>query len=293
MSFGAVAGAIGAAAGKTFVEGLANLPFTSSANSKAKRAELRNYDFQREMQQNQLKWEKEKFETAYQTAVKDLKKAGLNPVLAAMNGGNSAGSISGGSGTDIAGNVASQQATNISNSINEALNRLETQRVNNSVIDKNNAEANLVNENSAARRIENKYLNKRQKKELTKLDYETLKTRKEAELMELQKYKQKNTMESEIATSFANAVKTVSEGYIAKKDAEMLQTYGISRKEAFQLGEMGLKIVGNLINLGAGKSAIREVTNGIIKNRKMHRVSARRRPTTTNNNYKPNPYTKI
>lgn len=245
------------------------------------------------MQQNQLKWEKEKFETAYQTAVKDLKKAGLNPVLAAMNGGNTAGSIGGGSGTDVVGNVASQQATNVTNSINEALNRLETQRINNSVIDKNNAEANLVNENSAARQIENKYLDKRQKKELTKLDYETLKTRKESELMELQKYKQQNTMESEIATSFANAVKTVSEGYIAKKDAEMLQTYGISRKEAFQLGEMGLKIVGNLINLGAGKSAIREVTNGIIKNRKINRVSARRKPTTTSNLYKPNPYTKI
>lgn len=156
---------LGAALGGALGQIGGSLVGANSATSKAKRAEQRNYDFQREMQQNQLKWEKEKFETAYQTAVKDLKKAGLNPVLAAMNGGNSAGSISGGSGTDVAGNVASEQSTNVTNSINEALNRLETQRINNSVIDKNNAEANLVNENSAARRIENKYLDKRQKKE--------------------------------------------------------------------------------------------------------------------------------
>lgn len=52
-------------------------------------------------------WQAEMANTAYQRAIKDLKAAGLNPVLAALNGGASTGSGSAASTSTMSGSAAS------------------------------------------------------------------------------------------------------------------------------------------------------------------------------------------
>lgn len=287
MDLGSLGGLAGNAIGTTVGWGLGKI---DNSASKAKRSETRNYNFQREMQDKQLAWEREKFNNQYQAAVKDLEKAGLNPVMAAMNGGNTAGSISGGAGTDIAGQAAISNSQNLSQGIIAGLDRMENARVNTSVIDSNNAQAALSNVTTELRKKEAGWLDKRQAKELKKLDFDMQKTQKETDLMEQQRYKQMYTMEADIRQAFGNAARTVSEGYIAQKDAEALQTIGFSRKELMQLGEFGLKLIGNLINLRAGINTAREVAQGIIKNNKLRGQTPMRRNRGSWDGYTPSPY---
>lgn len=65
-----------------------------------------NRDFQAEQARENREWQERMANTSYQRAVEDLKKAGLNPVLAAINGGAGVGS-----GAMASGSQASAGAT--------------------------------------------------------------------------------------------------------------------------------------------------------------------------------------
>ena len=65
-----------------------------------------NRDFQAEQAELNRQWQEKMSNTSYQRAVEDLKKAGLNPVLAAINGGAGVGS-----GSMASGSQASAGAT--------------------------------------------------------------------------------------------------------------------------------------------------------------------------------------
>ena len=86
-----------------------------------------NRDFQAEQAELNRQWQEKMSNTSYQRAVEDLKKAGLNPVLAAINGGAGvgAGAMASGSqaatgatsGASASGGTYSGQGYNMSESM--------------------------------------------------------------------------------------------------------------------------------------------------------------------------------
>lgn len=80
----------------------------------AKQAASQQFDYQRELQQQNIDWEREQYQNKNQWTVEDMRKAGLNPILAAGNTGSVA-SAPGGSVSladtrmDLAGKISQLQ----------------------------------------------------------------------------------------------------------------------------------------------------------------------------------------
>lgn len=66
-----------------------------------------NRDFQAEQAELNRQWQEKMSNTSYQRAIEDLKKAGLNPVLAAINGGAGVGAGAMASGSQAAAGATS------------------------------------------------------------------------------------------------------------------------------------------------------------------------------------------
>lgn len=188
-----------------------------------------------------------------------MEKAGLNRILSATNGAgavNSAGqaTVTGG---DLGNAISAGMKVDL-----DAINAKTNADVGESQTELNNA-------NSAKITSENKWIDKNAKAEIAKKQAETEKLRLE------NKYNDE-TFQARITQEFAKTEQEVLNGRLSVKSAKMLEQYGITREEAFQLGEAGLKAIANMIGAGMVGSAIKKAKTDIIQNKKVPYLSKKK-----------------
>lgn len=140
-----------------------------------------NYEYERRLQKHDQEFQKEMRATAYQTMVKDMQKAGLNPAVATANGG---GDTYGGSSSH--GSVAMQAPQDIDT--NGLINAINNTALTQSQKENIDADTDLKNEMSGKTKEEQKAIrtNTRIQEETNKIQQAIMKgdlTKKQYEIM--------------------------------------------------------------------------------------------------------------
>lgn len=240
---GLAAGAIGAGA---------NIYAANKSASSAKKANELNAMMAYSLQERQENFEKWKLANSYQETMKDMQKAGLNPILGmSSNGATSAGSIgnsfAGAQQGDFSslGNIGDQLLQANSARQNEQhLQNEQTSAVSQSA--KNLADATKTMKEAG---ILGKYGQQKAQAEIGQMISSTAKTNQETQML-------KEQAPYILSQQFGKASQELYKGILSDASADFLHTYGISREEAFKLGEMGLRGISQLAQMGLGKYAI-------------------------------------
>lgn len=133
-----------------------------------------NFGQQKEMQQRQFDWQERMSNTAHQREIKDLKAAGLNPILSAM-GGSGASTPSGGMGQVNTPDYGASIREGLSTASQIKRTNAETNFMNQQAITEKNkrenfdAQSALYRAEKAGREIENMNLPKKLKAELKEM----------------------------------------------------------------------------------------------------------------------------
>lgn len=90
------------AAGASLAAGGLNFAGGAQANRMSRKIVREQMDFQAKQTRQQMAFQTEMSNTAYQRAMADMEKAGLNPILAYQQGGASTPTGAGGSGASVA-----------------------------------------------------------------------------------------------------------------------------------------------------------------------------------------------
>lgn len=156
MVWGAIAGAV-----------IANTASNLYDDYRQRKADKRQYTYNSWLQGQNQSFQKYMASHAHQLEMQDLKEAGLNPALTAH--GSSAASIAGSSSPQ--GTSAGKNGGNMTQSVNQIVDNINSLRQTNAGIDKTNAEIQNINANTLAT-IEMLPLSKKEKKALIKFTNE-------------------------------------------------------------------------------------------------------------------------
>lgn len=213
----------------------------------------KEYLYNKELQQQNIDWQKEAMQNSHQWAVEDLKKAGLNPAIAsnsaATTGGASAGASTSGGGSIPSMNNTITSAGNLMKTISEK-DLLDTQSEN-------------TKEDTRGKELNNdlvqKYGDKKEQAQLEQTNVTSAKIRAE---------KEKTENESQLVK--AQTESASAQAYFDNKNVQWVESYGISRDEAIKFlnwaASNGMDIV--KLKMASNSKIAQELIRAFIKNDK-------------------------
>ncbi len=231
MLGGLIETALGTIGGNFLEKGIGSIFGKSTADQ--------NYEYERRLQQHDQEFQKEMRATAYQTAVQDMQKAGINPAVALSSGG---GDTYGGSSSH--GSVAMQTPTSgtmaetMSSIINTALTKAQKENI--------EADTDLKNKQSGKTKAEQKLIETQE------------------EIQGIIGRAQEKLIKAQNKTEIINALKIAEETITAGIENYWLSTYG--HKPGENTINAITAMVQNLIQKGASpEDATEQIINQIRK----------------------------
>lgn len=147
-----------------------------------------SYDANRKLQQKQMKWQEKMSNTAHQREVKDLREAGLNPILSATGGAGATTPSGAGASADMEVSMGDAYGTYLQYEQQEEQNNLLKQQQNTeqATQEEKTANAALMNANRIFTDKQASWYDKRQATELKQLGQSILESQAKISLMRSQ-----------------------------------------------------------------------------------------------------------
>lgn len=198
-----------------------------------------------------IAWERERAKNAHQWEVEDLKNAGLNPVLS--NGGQGAATSGVAPVTpDTSGYMNAGNA--LSTGLQNFLQGKELENQTNIA----NAQSDNLQAQAQNIRTQTKWYPKETAAKIANMQSQT-------DLMTTQNAYENAVFAHKVNQQIAATGKEIAEGYISERNADFLKKYNITRSEAIQLGESGLRVIGNLITAGVSGKMIKTGIKAMLR----------------------------
>ena len=213
--------------------------------------------------QAQMNWEREKAQNAYQWAVKDMEKAGLNPILAAGGGGAQTGSTAAPKMSGTSPQMSSAlRIGNIADTYTTLKQQENSDEITAAQIAKTHAETEAIN-------AKNPYIPAQEKAEAAKKAAEANKVATDAKFAN-------DNYDNRMKYEIGQAEKAIAEGRLGHENIKFLNNWGITRDEAFKLGEAGINLIGKAIAGGATIAVVNKMKDQIIQSNKLSIQSAKK-----------------
>lgn len=245
-----------------FIDGAWSNINANSANAKSKKNAITQMFMNDWLAQQQYKREVDAYKHRYEWTRQSLKEAGYNQALAFMNGGNAPAPSTGGNASGVsAAQVAKAETPNLSQFLQQSTNaRLADYQ---ELLAKANS-AKAVQE-TANLAEENPYISKKMKSEIAKNQALSANALAQASKAQMETDTGWKVQDYKVSQEFGKAAQELYNGRLSDVSADFLNNYGITRQEAFRLGEDGLKVLGGMVGMGMGKKALGNIANKIIK----------------------------
>lgn len=233
-----------------------------SANATAKKNALSQMFMNNWLAEQQYNREVDAYKHRYEWTRQSLKEAGYNQALAFMNGGSAPAPSTGGSAGGVsAAQVAKAETPNLSQFLQQTTNaRLADYQ---ELLAKANS-AKAVQETANLAEA-NPYISKKMKSEIAANQGLSANALAQASKAQMETDTGWKIQDYKVSQEFGKAAQELYNGRLSDVSADFLNKYGISRDEAFRLGEDGLKVLGGIVGMGMGKKAIGNIANKIIK----------------------------
>lgn len=211
--------------------------------------------------QAQMNWEREKAQNAYQWTIKDMEKAGLNPILAAGGNGATTGSASAPTGRQSPQLSSAAALGNFVGDYATLKQQENADEITAAQVAKTHAETEAIN-------AKNPYIPAQEKAEAARKAAEASKTATDAKFAS-------DNYDNRMKFEIGQAEKSIAEGRLGHENIKFLNQWGITRDEAFKLGEAGMNLIGKVILGGGTLAAVKTAKDKIIQSNKLKRHSAK------------------